>query len=95
MKRTCVFCLVGLFLVVSVAWSQDTTEKAVAALEDQWLQSQKTNDAAGRQVHEYGSDGKLTTKAESLANARATKYDSVDYEDLKVSVFWGCGHRDR
>ena len=44
MKRTWMWCLVGLLLVVSAAWSQDSqTEKAVAALEQQWLQSQKTN----------------------------------------------------
>ena len=41
MKRTWMWCLVGLLLFVSAAWSQDKTEKAVAALEQQWLQSQK------------------------------------------------------
>ena len=43
MKRTWMGCLVGLLLFASAAWSQDKTEKAVAALEQQWLQSQKTN----------------------------------------------------
>ena len=33
-----------------------------------------------------GSDGKVTGKAESLASAKATKYDSVAYDDLKVTV---------
>jgi len=82
----------------SAAWSQDKkdgggTEKAVAALEQQWLQSQKTNNPdlvapllADKFIN-TGSDGKVTTKAASLANAKATKYDSVDYDDVKVTVF--------
>jgi ketosteroid isomerase-like protein len=34
-----------------------------------------------------GSDGKVTSKAESLASAKATKYASVAYDDLKVTAF--------
>ena len=34
-----------------------------------------------------GSDGKVTGKAETLATAKATKYDSADYDDVKVTVF--------
>jgi ketosteroid isomerase-like protein len=37
------------------------------------------------------SDGKVTSKAESLANAKATKYDSVAYKYLKVTVFGDTG----
>jgi ketosteroid isomerase-like protein len=33
------------------------------------------------------SDGKVTTRAESIAQAKATKYTSVDYIDVKVMVF--------
>jgi ketosteroid isomerase-like protein len=94
MKRTWMWCLVGLLLVVSAAWSQDSqTEKAVKALELQWLQSQKTNNPdlvvpllADKFIN-TGRDGKVTGKAESLASAKATKYDSVSYDDLKVTVF--------
>ena len=48
MKSTWMWCLISLLSVGSAAWSQDKkadggTEKAVAALEQQWLQSQKTN----------------------------------------------------
>ena len=42
MKKTLV-CSLGLLLLVTAAWSQDGTEKAVAALEQQWLKSQQTN----------------------------------------------------
>ena len=84
--------------VGSAAWSQDKkadggTEKAVAALEQQWLQSQKTNNPdlvaplLADKFMNTGSDGKVTGKAETLATAKATKYDSADYDDVKVTVF--------
>lgn len=98
MNRTWVWCVIGLLLIGCAAWSQDKmssgdTEKAVAALEQQWLQSQKTNNPdlvaplLADKFTATGSDGKVTTKAESLANAKATKYDNADYEDVKVVAF--------
>ena len=97
MKRTWILCLIGLFYLGSVASSQAQQtggiEKAVAALEEQWLQSQKTNNPdlvaplLSDKFINTGSDGKVTSKAESLASAKATKYDSVDYDDLKVTAF--------
>lgn len=96
MKRMWMWCLVGLLSLGSAALSQaqsGATEKAVIALEQQWLQSQKTNNPdlvapllADKFVN-TGADGKVTGKAELLANAKATKYDTVEYEDVKVTVF--------
>ncbi|HXL23658.1 MAG TPA: nuclear transport factor 2 family protein [Candidatus Dormibacteraeota bacterium] len=97
MKKTLIWCFAGLFLMGSAAWSQaqtaSDTEKAVAALEQQWLQSQKTNNPdlvapllADKFVN-TGIDGKVTSKAEMLATAKATKYESVEYVDIKVTVF--------
>ena len=97
MKRTSMWCLIGLLSFGNVAWSQAQTtggtEKAVAALEQQWLQSQKTNNPdlvapllADKFIN-TGSDGKVTDKAQALADAKATKYDSAEYGDLKVTVF--------
>ena len=97
MKRTSMWCLIGLLSFGNVAWSQAQTtggtEKAVAALEQQWLQSQKTNNPdlvapllAAKFIN-TGSDGKVTDKAQALADAKATKYDSAEYGDLKVTVF--------
>ena len=47
MNRTWTWCLIALLSLASAAWSQDKkaggTEGAVAALEQQWLQSQQTN----------------------------------------------------
>jgi len=93
MKRAWILCLVSLFLFGSAAWSQDGSEKAVAALEQKWLDSQKTNNpdtvapVLSDKFVNTGSDGKVTSKAESLASAKATKYASVAYDDLKVTAF--------
>jgi hypothetical protein len=97
MKRIWILCLIGLLSLGSAAWSQAPTtggaEKAVAALEQQWLQSQKTNnpDLVGPLLADKfvntGSDGKVNGKAESLATAKATKYVSAEYDAVKVTVF--------
>lgn len=96
MKRMWIWCVVGLLSIGGAALSQaqtGATEKAVIALENQWLQSQKTNNPdlvapllADKFVN-TGTDGKVSGKTEMLANAKATKYDSVEYEDVKVVVF--------
>ena len=97
MKKTLMWCLIGLLSLGSAARSQaqqtGATEKAVAALEEQWLQSQKTNNPnlvapllADKFVN-TSIEGKVSNKAETLANAKATKYASADYEDVKVTVF--------
>ena len=97
MKKTLMWCLIGLLSLGSAARSQaqqtGATEKGVAALEEQWLQSQKTNNSdlvapllADKFVN-TSIEGKVSNKAETLANAKATKYVSADYEDVKVTVF--------
>jgi uncharacterized protein (TIGR02246 family) len=96
MKRTWMWW-VALLLLGSAAWSQAQTtggtEKAVAALEQQWLQSQKTNNPdlvaplLADKFVSTSSEGKVTGKAETLATAKATKYDSAEYDDVKVTVF--------
>lgn len=78
------------------AWSQakgDDTAKAVAALEQKWLESQKTNNAdliapsLADKIAVTSSDGKITGKSESVADAKATKWSSAEYQDVKVNVF--------
>ena len=98
MKRTWMWCLVGLFSLGSAAWSQDKqagggTEKAVAALEQQWLQSQKTNNPdlvaplLADKIVVTEADGKVNDKAATLAFYKNTKWDSAEYDDVKVTVF--------
>jgi ketosteroid isomerase-like protein len=100
MRRTWMWCVIALLSLGSTAFSQNKassgeTEKAVAALEQQWLQSQKTNNpdlVAPLLADKFigtGSDGKVSGKAEALADAKASKYESMEYEDVKVTVFGG------
>ncbi len=96
MKKTWLWCLIALLSAGNAAWSQNAsggTEKAVAALEQQWLQSQKTNNPdlvapliADKFIN-TDTEGKVTGRAQMLTTAKATKYESVDYDDLKVTVF--------
>jgi ketosteroid isomerase-like protein len=97
MKKSLTWCSLGLVLFVSTAWSQANksggAEKAVAALEQTWLQSQKTNNPdlvaplLAERLVDTSSDGKVVGKAEALAQAKATKWTSAEYTDVKVSVF--------
>jgi hypothetical protein len=70
MKKTLV-CSIGLLLLVTAAWSQTGTEKAVAALEKQWLQSQQTNNVdllaplLSDKFVNTSSEGKVTGKSET------------------------------
>ncbi len=97
MKKMLMFCLVCLISLGSAAWSQAQqtggAEKAVAASEEQWLQSQKTNNPdlvaplLADKFVETSSDGQVMNKAEALAQAKATNYVGAEYEDVKVTVF--------
>jgi len=97
MKKVLVWCLLSLTVLATATWSQAQgnagVEKAVADLEHQWLKSQQTNNPdlvapiLAEGFTNTSSEGKVTNKAESIAEAKATKYTSVDYLDLKVMVF--------
>jgi ketosteroid isomerase-like protein len=94
MKKTLIWCLLGLVLSVSAVWSQaNKTEQAVAAKEQQWLQAQKTNNPdllaplLADKVVVTEADGSVNNKAETLTNYKNTKWDSADYDDVKVTVF--------
>lgn len=98
MKNLSAWFLLGLLSLGNAAWSQAQessggAEKAVAALESLWLESQRTNNPdliaphLADQFVYTGIDGKTATKAEALASAKASKYDSVDYVDVKVTAF--------
>jgi uncharacterized protein (TIGR02246 family) len=100
MKSIRMWCLLGLLCAASTAWSETpqsggATEKAIAALENQWLQAQKTNNPdlvaplLADKFVSTGSDGKVTDKAQALADQKARKYASVEYENVHVTVFGG------
>lgn len=97
MKSFLMLCLVGLLSLGSAAWSQaqktGATEKAVIALEEEWLQATKTNNLdrlapllADKIVFTNG-DGKVQNKAEWLAEMKGTKVVSAENTDVKVTGF--------
>ena len=80
---------------VAIAQAQpadETAEKAVAAAEEQWTQSERTNnpDLAAPLLAEkliyIDTDGSISNRAKFLADAKATKFTSVDIQDLHVTV---------
>lgn len=96
MKKYLFWSLACCLLLSGSAWAQSkdaATEKAVAALEEKWLESQKTNnpDLVAPLLADHfvntSSDGTVTNKAQTLANAKATKYTSAENSDVKVAVF--------
>jgi ketosteroid isomerase-like protein len=98
MKNTWVSCLLGLLSLGSAALSQAQqtsggTEKAIAALENQWLQSQKTNSPdlvaplLADKFVSTGADGKVTNRAQMLADSKASKFVSAENENVQVTVF--------
>jgi hypothetical protein len=103
MKRLSKWCLIVFLSMMSAAWSQARmtggTEKAVAGLEQQWLRSQKTNNPdlvaplLADKFISTGSDGKVSDKSGALADAKASKYESMEYEDVKVTVFGDTANR--
>jgi ketosteroid isomerase-like protein len=97
MKKTWMWCLIGLLSlgIATRSQAQQTggTEKAVAALEQQWLQGQKTNNPdlvapllADKTVVTE-ADGKVLDRDGTLAVYKKTKWDSAEYTDVKVTVF--------
>jgi len=98
MKKTQMGYLLVLISLVSGIFlhaqqSDAATEKTVTALEQTWLQSQRTSNPdllapllADRFV-DTGSDGAVTGKAEALALVKTMKLESAEYYDVKVTVF--------
>ena len=97
MKRMFLCCVMGLVVLCSAARSQaqndGATEKAVVALEQQWMKSQQTNNPElmvpllAEKFVATGADGKVLNKEQEVAEAKGTKYSSMEYEDVKVIVF--------
>ena len=97
MKRTWILCLIGLLYLGSVASSQAQQaggiEKAVAALEEQWLQAQNTNSPdlltplLADKFVSTSPEGKVSSKAETMAELKSYVKDSGTYPALKVIVY--------
>jgi ketosteroid isomerase-like protein len=98
MKRTLIYNLLGILSlgaagIVLAQMPMGDTEKAVAAQERQWLESQKTNNAEllapllAEKFVSTGKDGKVTNKAQTLADAKASHWTSAEYENVEVLAY--------
>jgi ketosteroid isomerase-like protein len=97
MNRTLVWSLTGLLSLGSVALlrAQQTggAEQVVAAQEQQWLKAQKTNNPdllnplLSDKFVSTSSEGRVTGKAQALADVKSMKWSSAEYSDVKVMVF--------
>lgn len=98
MTNTKVWCLLALLSLGGAAASQaqqssGATEKAVLTLEDQWVQSEVTNNVelvapllADKFVY-TGTDGTVSDRAAFLALLKATQWIGVKNEDVKATAF--------
>jgi len=97
-RRSHVWGVIGLLMLVSSAVAQSAgsgaAEQAVTAAEHQWLKSQQTNNPdllaplLADKVVETSAEGKVITGKDALlADAKTDTWSSVDYTDLKVTVF--------
>lgn len=98
MKKAWLWCVLVVLSLgsASISQAQQTSgeiEKAIVALEGQWMESQKTNNPdllapllADKFVYTSG-EGKVRDRAGFLALAKAMKFESVEYQDVKVTVF--------
>jgi len=98
MKQVMKWWLLGSVLLMCAAWSQaqdvSATEQAIVALEQKWMQGQKTNNPdliaplLADNVVTTSSEGKVSTGKDAVMQlAKGTKYTSMQYEDVKVNVF--------
>jgi ketosteroid isomerase-like protein len=90
----CLLCVISLSFAFAQAKAADgTAEKAVAALEEQWTQSERTNNPdmaapllADKLIY-IDTDGTISNRAKFLADAKITKFASINIEDFHVTVF--------
>lgn len=98
MKKNMAWYWIGVLSLACAAVAQASemnaaTEKAIAALEDQWTQGQRANNVdmwaplMAEQYAAINSEGKISDLKQTLADERATKYSSADLQDLHVTVF--------
>lgn len=96
--RSLICGLLASLMMVSEAVAQPATadgaEQAVTAAEHQWLKSQQTNNVdllvplLADKVVETTEEGKVVAGKDAvLADAKSVTWSSVDYTDLKVTVF--------
>jgi ketosteroid isomerase-like protein len=97
MKTKIALGLFGVILLslgtIARAQSADATaEKAVTAAEEQWAQSERTNNVdllaplLADKFIDIDTDGSISSRAKFLADSKASKFTSVDIQDLHITV---------
>src|SRR5262245_59114106 len=92
MRNAIALLFVGVLSIAGPAWSDDT-EKAIAALEQKWLDAQLANKPELSEPLFADSaiftdeNGKVRSKAEFLASDKATRYESASLQDMKVMAY--------
>ncbi|MGA8762477.1 MAG: nuclear transport factor 2 family protein [Candidatus Sulfotelmatobacter sp.] len=98
MKRTLVWCAVAVMTLMVAGQAKDKkmgggTEQAIAGLEQQWTDAGKASNAdaiapllAAGFVNTT-SDGTVVGKADTLAHAKAAKWETNKIGNVKVTVY--------
>jgi ketosteroid isomerase-like protein len=97
MKRVFVWSVVALLSLMVAAQAKDDmsggTEQAVAALEQKWIDAAKASNPdmlapllADKFIN-TSADSKVTGKKETLAAAKAAKWETSQISNVKVTVF--------
>jgi ketosteroid isomerase-like protein len=97
MKKTLAWIVVGALSLGCAAMAQASemngaTEKAIAALEDQWVQADKASNAdmlaplLAEQFASTNPEGKVSDQKQALADERTSKFTSASLEDMHVTV---------
>jgi ketosteroid isomerase-like protein len=91
MKKVLIYAItVG--VLATAAWSQ-SAEQAIAAVENQWLQAQKTNNPdllvplLAEKFINTSDDGKVTGRTETIASYKGTRWTSAENSAVKVVVY--------
>jgi hypothetical protein len=97
MKRTLLVSTLAFVLLMSTAAleAQKTgaTEQTIATLEGHWLKAQKDSnpDLLAPLLAEgfvnTSTESKVTNKPDTLAIVKSSKWNSADYQDVKVTIF--------
>jgi ketosteroid isomerase-like protein len=97
MNKTLAWIVVGALSLGCAAMAQASemngaTEKAIAALEDQWVQADKASNAdmlaplLAEQFAGTNPEGKVSDRKQALADEKTSKTTSASLEDLHVTV---------
>jgi len=97
MNKSAVWCLIAILALTTAVRAADKemtgAEQAVAALEQKWVDAEKASNAEAIapliafNFVETSSDGKVVGKEQVLARIKATKWETSQIGDVKVTLY--------